>query len=133
MTMFCKNKYRLELHWDSLEYHDDSNVNLMGAKFTGPVLKDALRLEAPDSIDLDFTPQMLTLMDNYYIITLSWDKCQYTQEGIKLQGARLSNKHLKTLHKIEKKDYVVIDTEKHEEDVHAFNLVYESRIMRNGE
>jgi hypothetical protein len=127
----CREKYRLELHWDSLEYHSDTVINLTNARFSGPVLKDALKLEAPDSIELDFTPQLLTLMDSYYIMTLDWATCTYTSDGvINLTGATLSNKFLKTLHKLEDKDYVVINTEKHEEATHAFHLVYESQVVR---
>lgn len=127
----CREKYRLELHWDSLEYHNDTVINLVNARFSGPVLKDALKLEAPDSIELDFTPQLLTLMDSYYIMTLDWAACSYTTDGvIKLTGATLSNKFLKTLHKLEASDYVVINTEKHEEATHAFHLVYESQVVR---
>jgi hypothetical protein len=106
-------------------------MNLVNARFTGPVLKDALKLEAPDSIELDLTPQLLTVMDSYYILKLDWAGCTYTPSGeILLSGATLSNNFLKTLHKLNSADYLVINTEKHEEATHAFHLVYESQVVR---
>ena len=131
MYHICREKYRLELHWDSVEYHSDSVANLVGARFTGPVLRNALKLEAPDSIELDFTSQLLVLVDSFYIVTLLWEKCEYSADGsIKLIGATLSNGLLKKLHKFDTGDYVVINTEKHEEATHAFHLVYESSVVR---
>jgi hypothetical protein len=131
MHLFCKDKYRLELHWDELEYQTDSRVLLKGAKFSGPVLTQALKLEAPDFIDLDLTPQMLTVMDSYYIIKLDWAACEYLPDGtIKLLDATLSNAFLKSLHKLQQHDFIAINTAKHEEETHAFNLVYESQVVK---
>lgn len=131
MHYLCREKYRLEVHWDSLEYHSDDVVNLVNARFTGPALNDAVKLEAPDSIDLDLTPQLLTVMDSYYIIKLSWKKCKYNSDGtIGLIGATFSNDFLKTLHKLKDNDYIVVNTEKHEEATHAFHLVYESQVVK---
>lgn len=131
MSYLCREKYRLEIHWDTLEYHNDSVVNLVNARFTGPALGDAVKLEAPDNIDLDFTPQLLTVMDSYYIVKLGWGKCTYNSDGtIGLGGATLSNDFLKTLHKFKNTDHIIVNTEKHEEATHAFHLVYESQVVR---
>ncbi len=131
MHYICRERYRLEVHWDALEYHNDAVVNLVNARLTGPVLQDAAKLEAPDSIDLDLTPQLLTVMDSYYIVKLDWKECKYNTDGtISLIGATFSNTFLKTLHKLKDTDYIVINTEKHEEATHAFHLVYESQVVR---
>lgn len=127
----CREKYRLELHWESLEYLNDSTVKLIGAKFSGPVLKNALKLESSDSIQLDFTSQLLVLMDSFYIAKLEWKTCKYSSGGsIYLGDVTLSNDFLNRLPKLEKGDYIVINTEKHEEATHAFHLVYESSVVR---
>ncbi len=131
MHFFCGDKYRLELHWGDLVYHNDSHIVLKDAKFSGPVLKQALKLEAPDFIDLDLTPQLLTLLDSYYIIRLNWVDCEYLPDGtVKLLGATLSNDFLKSLHKLKVNDFIAINTIKHEEATHAFNLVYESQVVK---
>lgn len=128
----AKESYRLELHWDTLEYHNDNIINVIGAVFRGPVLNNALKLEAPDSIEIDLTPQLLTVFDSYYIVRLDWAKCEYTADGdIKLFGATLTNKFLSSLHKFNPGDCIHIDTEKHEEKTHAFHLVYEAQIIRD--
>jgi hypothetical protein len=129
----CREKYRLELHWEGVSYHTDQVARLEGAFFSGPVLKNALRLEAPDFIDMDLTPQLLTLLDGYYIIRLDWQGVKYSEDGSKihLAGATLTNTVLKEFHKIEDSDHIVIDTEKHEEKTHAFHLVYDSTLVRS--
>lgn len=131
MHYLCREKYRLEVHWDKVNYHNDAVANLEGVYLSGPVLKDAVKLESPDHIDLDLTPQLLTVLNSYYLVRLSWAGVKYNPDGtITLEGAVLSNDYLKSLHKIEDKDYILINTEKHEETTHAYNLVYESQIMR---
>jgi hypothetical protein len=131
MHHFCRDKYKLELRWEGLEYHSDSVLCLKGATFSGPVLREAAKLQSPDRIDLDLTPQLLTVMDSYYIIRLEWQGCEYLNDGtIKLRDVTLTNKFLKTLHKFQDGDYLIINTEKHEEATHAFHLVYESYAVR---
>lgn len=130
MVKIYKQKYKLELHWSGIEYLNGTIAKLVGAYFCGPVLKDAAQLEAPDFIDIDLTPQLLTLLDSYYIVRLDWDKVEYSGDNIILGGARLTNNVLKDFHKLQNDDYILINTEKHEEETHAYHLVYESQIIR---
>jgi len=131
MANFCKTKYRLELHWEKVTYHNDRIALLHGAYFSGPVLKNTEKINAPDFIDLDLTPQLIKVFDSYYIVRLDWSGVQYKKDGsIELKEARLTNDYLRTLHKIEEGDYVQINTEKHEEKTHAYHLVYESTVIR---
>lgn len=132
MHYICRDRYRLNLDWDSITYQSGSVAVLSGARFSGPVLANALKLEAPDFIDLDLTPQLLTLFDSYYIVRLSWEGAEYEGDGtISLIGARLVNEHLKAVHKLERGDSIIINTEKHEEATHAYHLVYESHVVRS--
>lgn len=129
--MYCQDKYRLELHWDRLEYHNDSVVNLLGAYLSGPVLIDAQKLNDKDCISLDLTPQHLVVLNSYYIIKLDWSSVSYSPNGIvNLGSATLSNDHLKSLHKLENSDFILINTEKHEHTTHAKYLVYDSEVVR---
>lgn len=130
MVHFCRDKYKLYLRWSDIVYHSDGVATLEGCTFSGPVLQIAAKIEAPDSIDLDLTPQTLSLLDSYYIVKLSWQEVEYQESGVLLKGATLTNDFLKTIHKFSSGDYIVINTEKHEEETHAFNLVYESQIVR---
>ena len=130
MTRIYRNKYKLELKWSRIEYLSDQTAKLVDAYFTGPVLKDAAKIEAPDFIDLDLTPQLLTLLDSYYIIRLDWDSVKYVDDKVVLGGARLTNNVLKEFHKLKDDDHILINTEKHEEEIHAYNLVYESQAVR---
>jgi hypothetical protein len=128
---FRKDKYRLYLKWDSIEYKEDGVALLVGATLSGPVLKAAQKVTAPDKIKLDLTPQHLTVLGSYYIVDLSWDRADYNKDGsISIGTAVLRNDHLKTIHKLQQSDYLEIDTEKHEEDIHAFHFVYDTRVVR---
>ncbi len=126
----CREKYRLELHWKSIEYSDDSSAVLKGAYLSGPALKMAQEVKAPDKIDIDLTPQHLIVLNSYYIIRLEWQLASYKDDKIFLGAPRIVNQHLKSLHKLENSDYIVIDTEKHEESTHPYNLVYEAQVIR---
>jgi hypothetical protein len=132
MHYICKDRYRLELHWDKIVYHDDSSALLKGAYFSGPVLKTAQKINGADTISMDLTPQHLVVLDSYYIVKLDWSTVEYTGDGRVLLGnAIVKNDHLKTLHKLEDEDFIVIDTEKHEERTHAYHLLYDSQVVRH--
>jgi len=126
----CREKYRLELHWGNIEYLDEESAVLKDAFFSGPALKISQKISAPDKIDLDLTPQHLVVLNSYYIVRLTWDEVEYSGMTVLLKNAVVSNSDLKTLHKLEKDDYLVINTEKHEEKLHPYNLVYESQVIR---
>ena len=103
-----------------------------GAYFSGPALQDATQIAAPDFIDLDLTPQLLKVFDSYYIVRLSWGGVKYRPDGtVLLTDARVTNGFLDSIHKFSSGDFIVIDTEDHEESVHAYHLVYKSCIMRS--
>ena len=40
------NKYRLELHWEKVNFLADDEVEFIGAYFCGPVLKNAEKIQA---------------------------------------------------------------------------------------
>lgn len=128
----CKDRYRLEIHWDSVTYYNDRTAILNGAKFFGPVLKNAAQINSPDHIDLDLTPQHMVVLDSYYIVRLSWEEVSYNSDGtISLLGAKITNDYLKSLHKLCNDDFIVVDTEKHEETTHVYHLVYDSQVIRS--
>lgn len=127
----CRERYRLELHWDSISYHDDGVAVLKGAYFSGPALREAEKVQAPDFIDLDLTPQHMVVLDSYYVVRLSWNTVEYRPDGTLFLGnPSLTNSYLKTIHKLQDTDYIIIDTEKHERETHPYYLMYESQVVR---
>lgn len=130
MGFRCLDKYRLELHWSSCRLVSADTAVLSKAYFTGPVLADAQPIGAPDFIDLDLTPQHLVVLGGYYIVRLSWAGVTYADDRIFLEGARLTNECLETVHRLGDRDYMVINTEKHEAEKHPYNLVYPAQTMR---
>lgn len=131
MTFKCKRKYKLEIRWDAIEYLNETTAKLVNARFEGPVLKDVQKVEYPDAIDLDLTPQSILVLDSYYFINLSWQGAEHTADGtVKLTDAVLISKGLEPIHKLLDSDFIEVNTEKHREEVHAFNLVYESQVVK---
>ena len=126
-----KDKYKLELRWDSLNYQSTYSCFLNGCYFQGPALKIAAKIGAPDKITLDLTPQIAKIISSYYLVTLFWTSVEYTGDSrVNLGNARLDCLDIAEIHKFKDTDFIVINTEMHEEDKHAFNLVYPSHVVR---
>lgn len=129
--LYIKDKYRLELYWSDVNYFDDTTAILKQAYFYGPGLKNADKIGAPDYIDLDFTLQYGILLDAYFIARLKWSLVEYQNDGrVKLGDVVLLNDKIKHICNIQKNDFIVIDTSKHETELHPYNLVYASQIRR---
>ena len=124
-------KYRLELHWESVKYEAKDYCKLVNAYFSGPALSVAEKIQGNDHINLDFFEQYSIITRNAYVAKFSWGDVIYNKDNtITLKDAVIS--HDKDLHKVPKlhdKDYIVIDTKDHEADVHHFNLVYRSYVV----
>ena len=74
-------KYRLELHWDKLNYRAEGKTcELINARFKGPALSLAAHINPNDHIKLDFCPQYTILIKNYYVATLSWSEVVYNKD-----------------------------------------------------
>lgn len=122
--------YRLELHWSRIDRPKDGIMILKDAYFSGPVLSHALKLNANDSIKLDFCKQYSILVDNYYVADLSWANIKYENKIIKLEDATLKYKtYVDKAANLKDNDYLAIDTSNHELKVHRFNMLYNTYII----
>jgi hypothetical protein len=110
------NKYRLELHWNSVLYKEETVAILKGAYFSGPVLQDALQLEDEDNLTLDMTEQHLLFppMGDFYHATLNWKGVQYRGDKIFLKEACIKGKYINSLEPLENKDWILIDCKEHD-------------------
>ena len=124
-------KFRLELHWKEIKYEAEERCKLIDACFSGPVLSIAQKIEENSFIDLDFYEQYSIITKNYYVARFSWNKVIYNKDNtVSLGDAYLShNKDLNKVPKLKNNDFIVIDTKGHEEETHAFNLVYRSYVV----
>jgi len=125
-------RYRLEIHWDSVSYDRDGICFFKNAYFSGPVLSNMLALQPNDSIMLDFYKQYFVLVPKPFIGKFSWGEVIHTEGKIFLKDARLE--HADLLNKVptlNNNDYMVIDTEEHEEATHRFNLFYKTFIVKD--
>lgn len=128
--MSLRDKYRLELHWKDIE-KNEGVVLFKRAYFCGPVLKIAKEINCNDNIVLDLTPQYSRILSNYYFATLSWGNVDYVGGKVFLFDCKLSGDLVNSVSTLGASDYIVIDTEQHEESTHVFNLVYKSKVVNN--
>lgn len=126
------NKYRLELHWDSVEYNRDDVAVLKGAYFEGPVLKEAAQLNEEDSIVLDMTSQHMIFIPDFYQSTLWWKGVEYKEGRIYLKEAWIKGKYVNSIETLRNNDWLLIDCKEHEMATHVFHLVYWAEV-RNSE
>jgi len=128
--MFLGERYKLEVHWKRVKYEVDQTALLEGCYLTGPVLKEAVKLNDQDYMDLDFTDQYLVFIDHYYIARLSWSGVNYRSEKIFLRDVKLENINLNAVPKLNNNDHIVIDAKDHEEEKHQYSFVYPSYLIR---
>ncbi len=124
------DKYRLELHWDSVEYNKEDVAVLKGAFFSGPVLKDAEKLREEDKLTIDMTTQHMVFIPDYYQADLHWKGVLYKGNQIFLKEAWIRGKHINSVETLEDTDWLLIDCREHEEERHPFHLVYWAEVCK---
>jgi hypothetical protein len=124
-------RYRLELHWSTVEYINPGQCDLKGAYFSGPALQDAVELNNNDSIMLDFFTQYLVLVNDVYVAKFSWGEVIYNKDNtISLKNAKITHDtELNRVPKLENRDYLVIDTSDHEAAKHPYHLLYKTYVI----
>ena len=133
--MYVPEKYRLELHWSSVDCVEDALTGLEvavlgGAYFCGPVLKEAARIQDVDSLVLDMTEQHLIFLPEYYQATLSWAVVSYEGNKVFLKDARVCGKYVNSIETLRVSDFILINCEQHEEERHPYYLVYWAKICK---
>ncbi len=126
---FCREKYRLELRWGKTEKVRDGICNIKGAYFFGPAIKIAQKINGSDNITIDLTPQYSKIISSYYFVNLSWKTVEYKDDKVYLGEAVLSGEYINELSRLDNTDGFTIDTEKHEEKKHLYNLVYKGMVF----
>jgi len=128
--MRVMNKYRLELHWDTVEYPEDNVAVLKEAYFTGPVLKEAAQLQGDDQLMLDVTQQHMVFIPDYYQAVLNWKGVEYRDNKVFLEKAMIKGKHINSIEALNDTDFILIDCKEHEEEKHPYHLVYWAEVCK---
>lgn len=125
------DRFRLELKWDKAIYEQDGICKLVDAKFSGPALTEAVKLNDNDFIMLDFFSQYLVLVENVYVAKFSWKEVTYKNDGsISLSGAYITHtSELNRVPKLKDTDYLMIDTSNHVMETHSFYLAYKTYVV----
>lgn len=124
-------RYRLELHWNKVNYEREGMCKLEGAYFSGPALRLAEKINGNDNIYLDFYKQYYVVVKHVYVANLSWDDVVYNKDNtVSLCSAKLTHDtEINRAPKLRNNDYLVIDTEKHEAETHVFFPTYETFVI----
>lgn len=122
-------RFRLEVHWNKAFYGKEGEVFLENCYLDGPVIKQVGPMNNKDSINLDFVSQYIIFIKSFYIVNLSWDGLTRISDKIYLNNAVLKNTNLSVLPKLRRNDYIVIDTENHEDEKHNYNMNYTSYLV----
>lgn len=123
------NKYRLELHWNKIEYDEESALP-KDSYFIGPVLVEAARIQPNDELLLDMTNQHLVFVPDYYQAVLKWGEINYKQDRVFLKDVTIKGKYVNSIETLKNTDWILIDCSQHEEAKHPFNLVYFSEVKK---
>ena len=125
------DRYRLELHWNKLEYNRDGQCSVRGAVFKGPALNEAQQIEDNNHIMLDFYHQYIYLVRKIYVAKFSWGEVVYNPNGtVSLKDTTIAHAtELNKVPKLKDTDYLIIDTEDHETDKHPFNFLYKTFVV----
>lgn len=130
MSFKISEKYTLKLSWDKAIYDTPGVCSFVGAKFSGPVLSIANKINSNEFINLDFYKQYLIFVKNIYIGKFSWGEVEYKDNYVSLKNAKVTHDtELNKVPKLRDRDYILIDTSNHEETKHAYNLVYTSYVL----
>ncbi|HEC64596.1 MAG TPA: hypothetical protein ENI23_04830 [bacterium] len=124
-----KKKYILELHWSGVRYLGKDGIGLYDAYFTGSVLSDTAQINPSDNITLDFSNMYHIFLPHFYLANLSWIGVDYRNNKVLLKSAVLKGEFITKLPKWNEEDYIIIDTSKHEEHLHDFNLTYDAFVV----
>jgi hypothetical protein len=127
------DRYRLELHWDKVRYNEEGICNLTNARFLGPALAEAQKLNNEDYILIDFFQQYLKLVRSVYVVKFSWKGVSYDSgDVINLGNAKFEHaSELNRVPKLKDTDKLIIDTSNHTVEKHAFNIVYKAYVLGN--
>lgn len=124
-----REKYKLVLSWDRIDVVDDNLAVLHGARFSGPALLEAAKLQDSDSIDIDLTSQHVDLIGTWNVVTFSWSGVNYSGDGtVVFSHATLRSPEIGKVRGFSNTDRFVINTEDHEESKHPFVFVYTAYI-----
>jgi hypothetical protein len=133
MLVPIKDGYELYLEFGDISYLNDTQAVLKKALFYGPVLKQAQKINAPDSIMLDFTKQNFIFIDeSFYVANLKWRRLRYHRNDvIELFDVILEHNKAGSLRSLSPDNFFIIDCEKHEERIHIHNLVYPAWVLND--
>lgn len=130
-TFLLGEKYRLDISWDKAIYDQPGVCRLIGAKFTGPVLNFAEKIQPNDQMLIDFYKQYYVQAKNVYIATFKWGTVNYKGNNIVLLDDcfLIHSTELNRVPVLKSSDTIVVDTKGHDRETHSYFLTYNAYVL----
>ena len=125
-------RFKLEIKWDDVIYEQPGVCRFINARFSGPALQIAQKINDIDHILLDFYSQYIVLVKGVFVAKFDWSGLEYTETErvIYLKNATLSHPtELNNVPILKRTDYFVVDTSDHTPAKHGQNLVYKTYLI----
>lgn len=115
---------QLWISWKAVRAESDGSVLLLESEFSGPVLSDSEKIEETGHIFLDFTSHFVVLIQEPYILKLSWNKCltQDTQRA-KFDYLKIEKDPLGWFSKLKNISKILLDCTGHTTEDRARGLI----------
>jgi hypothetical protein len=134
--MEVKEWYKLFFSWTGIVYNGDI-ATFASARFSGPVLKRAQKINPDTYIDLDFSYQnantSLFLPRTFYVARLEWKEVEYKDDTVLLKDCTLLHTKTGSLKSLQDGFQFLIDCSGHEAHRHHTMLVYPAWVLNPDE
>jgi hypothetical protein len=131
MEFHISERFRLEIHWSKVKYEKEGIAQFEGCYLSGPVLNEVAQMSEQDTIVLNFSEQYKILLNYYYVAKFSWRGIKQSNEKIYLSNVILSNRYINSVPQLKDDDYIVVDTQDHEDYKHQLNFTYKSYLIKS--
>jgi len=119
------------LNWEFYKIRENGDIELRGANFSGPGIKDSYQLLPQDNINLDFTEYYSgkNAIDSFYTVRFFWNGARYDGTYyVYFKEAILKNVNFDLFGKIRKRGFIKISLEGHNETEHYKNIFYKAEV-----
>jgi hypothetical protein len=118
-----------DVSWDNFFIQDKVTSELVNARFKGPGIAQAYRLQESDKICLDLTRQYSKILPNFFILELEWTGIQYKKEDtVVLRKVLIRDIPISISKDIRDTDYMRVYLTGHDDKNHRRHLVYITEI-----
>jgi hypothetical protein len=118
-----------DISWDNFFIQDKLTSELINARFKGPGIAQAYKLQESDRIRLDLTKQYSKVLPSFFIIELEWVGIHYKKEDtISLRRVYIKDIPISISKDIRDTDFMRVYLVGHDDTNHRRHLVYITEV-----